>query len=103
MQSLVNGKRHYDLILNADSMTEMDLDTAKLYWKQIKSSTSTFLSINHEANALRVQDLIAADLASIDVNRCPYWMRRGYVEEVIKIRSKTGEDMFAAVPSTGSG
>lgn len=85
-QTFINERNTYDLILNADSLTEMNLSTAKAYWKKIKSSTNMFLSINHEANAFCVQDLIAEDLPDIEVNRSLYWMRRGYVEELIKVR-----------------
>lgn len=85
-QTFMNKNKSYHLILNADSLTEMDLSTAKAYWQKMKSSTSMFLSINHEANSFRVQDLIADDLPNIEVNRCPYWMRRGYVEELIKVK-----------------
>ena len=85
-QTFINETKAYDLILNADSLTEMDLSTAKAYWQKIKSSTGTFLSINHEANSFCVQDLIAEDLPNLEVNRCPAWMRRGYVEELIKIK-----------------
>lgn len=85
-QTFINENKTYDLVLNADSLTEMDLSTANAYWKKIKSSTDMFLSINHEANPFCVRDLIAEDLPNIEINRCPAWMRRGYVEELIKMK-----------------
>jgi hypothetical protein len=75
--------KSYDLILNADSLTELDIATAKGYWKKIKSSTKIFLSINHEVNSYSVKDLIANDLSDYDVSRHPSWMRKGYVEELV--------------------
>jgi hypothetical protein len=84
-QTFLDERKPYDLILNADGLTEIDISAAKAYWQEIKSSTNMFLSINHEANAFRVQDLIADDLPSIEVNRSPYWMRPGYVEELIRM------------------
>lgn len=83
-QTFLGGDGKYDLIVNVDSLTEMDISTAKGYWQKIKKSTNLFLSINHETNPCRVQDLIAEDLPNLDVSRGVYWMRHGYVEEVVK-------------------
>ena len=83
-QTFMDGNAKYDLIVNVDSLTEMDFSTAKGYWQKIKASTNLFLSINHEANPFRVQDLMADDSPELDVSRGLYWMRRGYVEEVIQ-------------------
>lgn len=77
----------YDLIINVDSLTEMDIHVAKAYWEKIKGLTETFLSINHEANDFRVCDLISEDLDRLDVQRGLYWMRRGYAEELIRTRT----------------
>jgi hypothetical protein len=84
-QTFINDTKSYDLILNADSLTELDISTATAYWQKIKSSANMFLSINHEANAFRVRNLIVEDLPGIEITRSPYWMRRGYVEELIKM------------------
>lgn len=81
--TFMNEVKTYDLILNADSLTEMDDSTAKGYWEKIKSSTNIFLSINHEINRYSVKDLIADDLSIFAVSRHPSWMRKGYVEELI--------------------
>lgn len=53
----------------------MDRAVAENYVAAIKARASTFLSINHESNAFTVRELIGG-------NRYPYWLRRGYVEEV---------------------
>jgi hypothetical protein len=84
-QTFFDEHKKYDLILNVDSLTEMDFSVAHTYWKKIEASTSKFLSINHEANAFRVRDLLVEDLCNLDIHREPYWMRRGYIEEVIQI------------------
>jgi hypothetical protein len=63
----------------------MDIAVAAAYWDKIKRSTPTFLSINHEANAFRVRDLIARDRDTIIVERGSHWMRRGYAEEQVRI------------------
>ncbi len=75
----------YDLVINVDSLPEMDFRVAQAYWNKIKASTNTFLSINHEANSFRVRDLLVKDLNSLNVQRGLYWMRKGYVEELIRI------------------
>jgi len=75
----------YDLVLNVDSLAEMDFRVAQAYWEKIKASTNIFLSINHEANSFRVRDLLVKDLNSLNVQRGLYWMRMGYVEELIRI------------------
>jgi hypothetical protein len=77
--------KKYDLILNVDSLSELDFSVAQAYWDKIKVSTNTFLSINHETNKFRVRDLLVEDLNSLIVNRGLYWMRRGYAEELIRI------------------
>jgi len=77
----------YDLVLNVDSLTEMDFSVAQAYWNKIKISTNTFLSINHEAHKFRVRDLLVEDLHSLIVHRELYWMREGYAEELIRIPS----------------
>lgn len=75
----------YDLVLNVDSLPEMDFHVAQAYWEKIKASTNIFLSINHEVNSFRVRDLLVKDLNSLNVQRGLYWMRKGYVEELIRI------------------
>ncbi len=72
----------YDLIVNVDSLTEMDQQTAESYWTFIKRNTSTFLSINHEINQHTVRSLYADD-PDVTALRYPYWMRRGYIEELL--------------------
>jgi hypothetical protein len=78
------GASRYDLILNADSLTEMSPATAADYWAKIKDSTPVFLSINHEFNPLRFRDLYGAETPTHRVDRTPYWLRRGYVEELVR-------------------
>ena len=84
-QTFLSEDKQYDLIVNVDSLPEMDIGVASAYWNKIKGSTSTFLSINHEANAFRVHDLISADSRRLNVHRGLYWMRRGYTEELIRL------------------
>ena len=82
--SFLNGNLKYDLIINADSLTEMNETTVGSYWEKIKTSTSMFLSINHEANDVVINRLIQKERLDVSGFRFPYWMRKGYVEELIK-------------------
>ncbi len=75
---------HYDLIINVDSLTEIDPDIAKSYFNKIESCTELFVSINHEVNPFTVNDLIRQSNRKAVVERYPYWTRKGYVEEVVQ-------------------
>ena len=86
-ETFLAESKTYDLVLNVDGLVEMDFRVAQAYWNKIKVSTNTFLSINHEANSFRVRDLLVKDLNSLNLQRELYWMRNGYVEELIRIPS----------------
>jgi hypothetical protein len=77
LQSL---ERTFDVVLNVNSITELDLRHAKEYSDFAMTHARLFLSINHEQNAFRAADLV--DEMSCQVDRYPYWMRKGYVEEI---------------------
>ena len=77
----LDGDDRYDVVLNADSMTEMAAPAARAYCEAIKARADLFLSINHEFNPLTVRDLCAS-VGMTSIIRSPYWMRRGYVEEI---------------------
>lgn len=80
------NNEYYDLIINADGFTEMDPSIAKAYWDHIQKHTPIFLSINHEYNPFSVRTLIESSDFAIEVKRYPYWMRQGYVEEIIRFK-----------------
>ncbi|MGQ0594661.1 MAG: hypothetical protein ACT4QB_19110 [Gammaproteobacteria bacterium] len=64
----------------------MDPAVARTYWDQIETRASLFLLINHEANPFRVKDLIYQSRRASLVGRAPYWMRKGYVEELVQFQ-----------------
>ena len=70
----------FDVILNVNSITELDIKHAMEYSKYALTHSKLFLSINHEANAFRAVDLF--DETVWKTNRFPYWMRKGYLEEI---------------------
>jgi hypothetical protein len=74
----------FDVVLNVDSLSEMDRDVAAGYLAFARSAADTMVSINREwADSPRIADM-AID---VPVLRMPYWMREGYVEEIIRFRS----------------
>jgi hypothetical protein len=85
-EEFLAGIDKYDLIVNADGFTEMDPKVARAYFKKIEDSTPTLLSINHESNSYTVKMLADESKRVVEVQRYPYWMRNGYVEEVIRMK-----------------
>jgi hypothetical protein len=77
------GSERFDLIVNVDSLTEMAESTAREYFDAARTKCSRFLSINHECNPFTVaQNYQGRD--DVRVSRSLYWLRRGYVEELIE-------------------
>jgi hypothetical protein len=54
----LDGLERYDIIINANSMTEMSREAAQSYWNRIRNDTTKFLSINHGANSLLSDSLL---------------------------------------------
>jgi hypothetical protein len=71
-----------DLVVNVDSLPEMDGKVSQSYFDHIARTTKCFLSINHEILPTTVRDLYTAH-GGCQVTRMPYWMRRGYLEEIV--------------------
>ena len=86
--SFLDSNDRYDLIVNVDSLTEMDPTVARAYWTQIDARSDAFLSINHEGNPFTVKQLIDGS-SNVDCSsRVPAWMRNGYVEETVCLRPR---------------
>jgi hypothetical protein len=81
----------YDVVFNADSMTEMRRQDASTYADAIKSNAKPFISINHEHNSFTVCDLFGPTF-----HRYPYWMRKGYVEEIFEFKSRQPQPLHLA-------
>jgi hypothetical protein len=60
------------------------LDTARSYCLEIKNRAPKLLSINHEYNSFTVRNL-CYEIGFPQGTRHPYWMRRGYVEELFNL------------------
>lgn len=102
-KAFLEGSERYDLIVNVDSLTEFDAGVARAYWSAIQERAGIFLSINHEANLFSVNMLIQESAKIQARSRMPYWMRRGYVEEVVNFRPQCpAESPPSAAPSVPS-
>ncbi|MBS0271667.1 MAG: putative sugar O-methyltransferase [Proteobacteria bacterium] len=84
--ALFSEQAHFDLVVNFDSFTEIAEGTARQYWEYIASNSSKLLSVNHEANPFTVHELYSPDPRVEKVTRMPYWLREGYVEEIIEFK-----------------
>lgn len=69
----------YEVILNSNAMTEFDADSVSRYWEAVSTRAKVFLSMNHEANDIRMWTL-----SGHTAERFPHWIRDGYVEEIVR-------------------
>jgi hypothetical protein len=90
------SREKHDVVANIDSLVEMDENHAKAYVNSILERGRVFLSINHEYNAITVRDIISNRCSGYQ--RFPYWMRKGYAEEVFTTSENdnaTGHSLLA--------
>lgn len=80
-----------DLIVNMDSLPEIDRGEALSYLREFRRVGRSFLSINQEARAKHtrgeqtvVQELTREVGGFERIQRFPYWMIEGYVEELYR-------------------
>jgi hypothetical protein len=78
---------YFDLVVNIDSLTEMARDTADQYCAAMQRRSTKFLSVNHEANNFTVHQVMK-DIGLSASSRTPYWLRRGYVEEIFDLNNR---------------
>jgi SAM-dependent methyltransferase len=76
----------FDLVLNVDSFTEMAEETARDYFYEAARRSRLLLSINHEYNPHRVFNIIRDHTGVASSTREPYWLRRGYVHELVTFK-----------------
>lgn len=79
-----SSNKKYDLIVNVDSLTELNIEIAKRYLAKIVEVGDLFLSINHENNSFTVNSIWKENSRLLKLYRSPYWVRRGYVEELFQ-------------------
>jgi hypothetical protein len=86
--SFYEGNDVYDLIVNVDGFTEMSPETMLSYFSEASRRTKRLLSINHEHSPHRVFDVINSHHAVEHATREPYWMRRGYMHEMVSFKAE---------------
>ena len=60
----------------------MGSETVRQYIDDAVRQCVRVLSVNHEHNSHRMFDVFANHPRLVEATRAPYWMRRGYVEEL---------------------
>ena len=85
--SLLDDTHAFDLVLNADSLTEVGATLAFEYVKRIFDMSDLLLSINHEANQYCVAELFDGN-DEFEIGRFPFWLRTGYVEEIVRAQRR---------------
>lgn len=79
-RDFMSGQREYDLIVNFDSMTEMDPATAAQYISKIAKNSKRFLSVNHSLNPFTVRQLLEPYQQKAKITHKRYPIRKGYNE-----------------------
>ena len=77
--------RDYSIVFNRASLPEIPRDRVDEYLTEIETRGANLLSINYEAGAPSTLNLhqIIAERGKLDCrSRHPYWIRKGYVEEL---------------------
>jgi len=87
--------KKFDMIVNQDSLPEIGEEIVKDYLGKIKNCSRYFLSINHEHQAplfpgskhrnLVIPRLIHEVGGFTRTYRFPFWLRKGYVEELYEV------------------
>ena len=77
---LLESDERFDIMINVDSITEMDQKIATQYAKWASERIKLVFSINHEVNPFTAKEIFCSYFTSM--SRSLYWMRRGYVEEI---------------------
>ncbi len=89
------------MVVNVDSFPEMNTKVMEGYLRKIQLSTSRLLSINQEAMYFRsrpdvddIQERVGDVVDKIGdfrrLARFPFWMRKGYVEELYEPMPRLG-------------
>jgi hypothetical protein len=83
-----------DVVVNQDSFPEIERAFVLDYLRHIRRFAGRLLSINQEAGELAsadgrrqhvVSELVDSVGGFVRVSRVPYWLRRGYVEEIYEV------------------
>ncbi len=91
----MEGTDFYELVLNEDSFPEIDREVVDKYLQKMKERARYFLSINQEfgapafAGASQNHQIVPHRVETSGgykrIHRFPFWLRKGYVEELYEI------------------
>jgi len=81
-EDFLKHRKNYDVAASVDAITEFALETSRKYLMKVAESSPVMMSINHELNAEMFRDLCLQTRGVLPASRFPYWLRKGYVEEV---------------------
>lgn len=76
--------RRYDVVASFDAIVEFSEEVANGYMDFVKKNARAFVSGNRESKSYTVRGMLEA--RNIKATRTPYWLRRGYAEEVAILR-----------------
>jgi hypothetical protein len=76
------------LVINVDSLTEMDRQSAEHYVGFARDHAGRFISINHETNSFTAREVVQSVWPGCNTMRYPHPIRDGYVEEIITHRKQ---------------
>ncbi len=77
-----SSNKKYDLIVNFDSLTELDINIAKGYLQKIGEVGNLFLSVNHEINPFSINTIWKENPNLKKISRNLSWVRQGYIDEL---------------------
>jgi hypothetical protein len=83
---MLNDLGPFGIVLNVDSLTEMDLQYATRYVAFARDKADVFFSINHEVNSFTTAQLIRNNAPGAVLFRYLHTLRPGYVEELAVTR-----------------
>lgn len=86
----------FDVVVNQDSFPEIARGAVTAYLRWIRMHAERFVSINHEnasagpagTRQLNVHQMLADADGFELVQRWPYWLRKGYVVEIHRVRMR---------------
>ena len=89
--------RPFTVTASFDALVEFSREVASDYMSFALRNSGAILSVNRESKSYRVRDLLLD--RGLKGTREPYWLRNGYVEEVVQLNSSGSPVIAKEVPS----
>jgi len=91
----LDRRRSYDVAASFDAIVEFSEEVANGYMDLVTRQAGAFLSVNRESKPFTVRAML--ETRNIKATRTPYWLRRGYAEEIAILR-RTQPDAEGLAP-----